>query len=321
MQAPRSYEEKEEVPASGKITELGVVAEGEEGTTWFVRLLVFATSISGILFGYDTGVISGALFTTGGDLGPGELLRSEVRLLIKRGKIEEARRVMGRIYAHANGEQVDLKIRVLNAAVKQSVEIADSTTLFPTNQSDSRELRQPTCPPSNLSGRPHSSIRRRLSGCLPSSYLGRSPTIIYPRQQVLSFALVNAPMASSYNHPYSSSAVPASFSTAFSANGSKFAVASQEGVVVVWDVGGTKPLKIIQTDKSRSSEGLSSGNGFASEWVFVSWDWTRNNGSAPGLGMRSIKFSPRGSGQEIMTFTEHILMMHVVDAHTFETEE
>ncbi|KAK7682499.1 hypothetical protein QCA50_014299 [Cerrena zonata] len=132
---------------------------------------------------------------------------------------------------------------------------------------------------------------------------------------------INAPMASSYNHPYSSSAVPASFSTAFSANGSKFAVASQEGVVVVWDVRSTKPLKVIQTDKSRSSEGLSSGNGSASGWVFESWDWTRNNGSAPGWGVRSIKFSPGGSGQEIMTFTEHTSMMHVVDARTFETEE
>lgn len=37
---------------------------------------------------------------------------------------------MSRIYARATGEQVDLKVRVLNAAVKQSVEIANSTTLF-----------------------------------------------------------------------------------------------------------------------------------------------------------------------------------------------
>ena len=93
--------------AAGEISELVVVAEGEERTTWFVWLLVFCSSISGLLFGaypihahnaaqhravsvcsqavtvanlslstragYDTGVISGALVTIGGDLGPAEL--------------------------------------------------------------------------------------------------------------------------------------------------------------------------------------------------------------------------------------------------------
>lgn len=52
MHTPSSYEENEEIKtASGEITELAVVAEGEERTTWFVWLLVFATSISGLLFG------------------------------------------------------------------------------------------------------------------------------------------------------------------------------------------------------------------------------------------------------------------------------
>ena len=46
-----SYEENQEVTESGEITELAVVAEGEERTTWFVWLLVFAASISGLLFG------------------------------------------------------------------------------------------------------------------------------------------------------------------------------------------------------------------------------------------------------------------------------
>ncbi|KAJ8496933.1 hypothetical protein ONZ51_g780 [Trametes cubensis] len=59
--------------ASGEISEALVVAEGEERTTWFVWLLVACASISGLLFGYDTGVISGALVTIGGDLGPAEL--------------------------------------------------------------------------------------------------------------------------------------------------------------------------------------------------------------------------------------------------------
>ena len=37
--------------AAGEVSELAVVAEGEERTTWFVWMLVFCTSISGLLFG------------------------------------------------------------------------------------------------------------------------------------------------------------------------------------------------------------------------------------------------------------------------------
>ncbi|KAF8965817.1 hypothetical protein BDZ97DRAFT_1757090 [Flammula alnicola] len=62
---------------SGEINELAVVAEGEERTTWFVWILVMCSTISGLLFGYDTGVISGALVTIGTDLGPEALSNSQ----------------------------------------------------------------------------------------------------------------------------------------------------------------------------------------------------------------------------------------------------
>jgi hypothetical protein len=134
----------------------------------------------------------------------------------------------------------------------------------------------------------------------------------------------------------SNNAVPASFSTAFSADGSKLAVASQDGVVVVWDVRSTKPLKVIQTDKERSS---STPTGSASGWIYDSpFDWGRSQARAPGWGVRSVKFSPKGVGREVLTFTEvcswvyvvdlysltlvqHTSLLHVIDATTFETEE
>ncbi|TCD64005.1 hypothetical protein EIP91_004673 [Steccherinum ochraceum] len=132
---------------------------------------------------------------------------------------------------------------------------------------------------------------------------------------------INTPSYLFNPNAYANSAVAASFSTAFSANGSKFAVASQEGVVVVWDVRSTKPLKVIQTDKSRRSE-RGSGNGAASGWIVDGpWDWSRGMGNAPGWGVRSVKFSPNAAGREVMTFTEHTSLVHVIDARTFETEE
>lgn len=107
----------------------------------------------------------------------------------------------------------------------------------------------------------------------------------------------------SYSH-YTNNTGPASFSTAFSQNGMKFAVASQEGVAVVWDVRSSKPLKVFETDKSRGKDRMPTGasSGFIYE---DTWDWSRGGSRAPGWGIRSIKFSPPGcDGKEIMTFTE-----------------
>jgi WD40 repeat protein len=111
---------------------------------------------------------------------------------------------------------------------------------------------------------------------------------------------------------YSSSSPAASFSTAFSADGSKFAIASQEGSVIVWDVRSSKPLKIFHTDKTRTSfskDGITNMNGNATGWLSDDpWDWSRGTSKAPGWGVRSVKFGGGGDcghpGREVMTFTE-----------------
>ncbi|KAH9947864.1 general substrate transporter [Amylocystis lapponica] len=80
----RSFDEVEDVERTldaGEIPEVAVVAEGEDRTTWFVWLLVACTSISGLLFGYDTGVVSGALVTIGSDLGPAQLSSGQKELI------------------------------------------------------------------------------------------------------------------------------------------------------------------------------------------------------------------------------------------------
>lgn len=129
-----------------------------------------------------------------------------------------------------------------------------------------------------------------------------------------------APSPSAYG-PVST--IPASFSTAFSPNGTKFAVASQEGMVVVWDVRSSKPFKVYESDKSRLPSWCRSGSGLASGYLYDDpWDWARGGARAPGWGFRCVKFNdPVGHGRELMTFTEHTSVLHVVDARTFETEE
>lgn len=111
----------------------------------------------------------------------------------------------------------------------------------------------------------------------------------------------------------SSSSLAASFSTAFNEDGTKFVVASQEGVVAIWDVRSTKPLKVYQTDKARQPGGAfgatgNIANGAASGYVSDDpWEWTRGSSKAPGWSVRSVKFGyggARHSGKEIMAFTE-----------------
>ena len=107
---------------------------------------------------------------------------------------------------------------------------------------------------------------------------------------------------------YSTSSLAASFSAAFSSDGSKFAVASQEGLVAVWDVRGmSKPIKVFQTNKTRVPRVPGVGNGGATGWLSDDpWEWTRGN-KAPGWCVRNVKFNGGDGarlGKEIMAFTE-----------------
>jgi len=134
-------------------------------------------------------------------------------------------------------------------------------------------------------------------------------------------------------HPlHGAGALPASFCTAFSPSGSKFAVASQEGMVAVWDVRSRKPMKVFTTDRSRAPPGgaggmARSGNratGAASGWLYEdSWDWTMPGHRAPGWGVRNVKFNSGIGGKEVMTFTEvrphqsSYPGVHIFDARTW----
>ena len=87
-------------------------------------------------------------------------------------------------------------------------------------------------------------------------------------------------------------------------------------------------MKVFQTDKMRGLGGgmerATIGNGSASGWLSDDpWEWTRGT-KAPGWCVRSVKFnSGEGArlGKEVMAFTEHTSLVHVVDARTFETHD
>ncbi|KLO07961.1 hypothetical protein SCHPADRAFT_1001276 [Schizopora paradoxa] len=140
------------------------------------------------------------------------------------------------------------------------------------------------------------------------------------------------------------------FSTAWNSDGSKFAVASQEGMVVVWDVRSGEPLPKARWETSRrdlkppeaartpattnSRSHPSVAMGTAEEELIPSaeehlqtlytsdpWVFVDSNVHAPAWGVRCVKFSKNISGQEVLVFTEHASFVHVIDADTFEKHD
>ncbi|KAJ7249188.1 hypothetical protein B0H12DRAFT_1122248 [Mycena haematopus] len=98
---------------------------------------------------------------------------------------------------------------------------------------------------------------------------------------------------------------------------SKYAVASQEGSVAVWDVRSTRPLKVFPTDKTRGCSAATTSTTWLSEDPV---EWSHRKSRGPGWSARNVKFGGR-PGRELMLFTEHTSLIHVIDARTFEAEE
>ena len=111
-------------------------------------------------------------------------------------------------------------------------------------------------------------------------------------------------LRSSPTHPPPPFRSLACFTTAWSADGLKFAVASQEGQLCVWDVRSARPLFTFWTTWRRNS----TGRHRLGEWEWedlggpIRTDDTTNNG--PDSGIRNVKFSAGEGGRELMVFTE-----------------
>ncbi|OCF36577.1 hypothetical protein I316_01828 [Kwoniella heveanensis BCC8398] len=144
----------------------------------------------------------------------------------------------------------------------------------------------------------------------------------------------------------------AGFSTAWSKDGRKFAVASQDGQVTIWDHRSSRPLAIFHTTAtkavesestdgpsftddvtaSRLSSSPSSSMSSGSGWNLVGPDTNNITLRDPITGVPSIgtstsgreaarvvKFSPEGSSRDLMVFSEENSNIHIIDAQTFHS--
>lgn len=101
---------------------------------------------------------------------------------------------------------------------------------------------------------------------------------------------------------YGCIAPPACFSTAWSADGSKFAAASQDGVVRVWDVRSGEPLPCGKWETGQGRSQLEAGE--SSSGRRRADDWNEQMGGAPPWGVRTLKFAKNASGREVLVCTE-----------------
>nr|XP_018263766.1 uncharacterized protein I303_03639 [Kwoniella dejecticola CBS 10117]OBR85924.1 hypothetical protein I303_03639 [Kwoniella dejecticola CBS 10117] len=142
-------------------------------------------------------------------------------------------------------------------------------------------------------------------------------------------------------------ATDAGFSTAWSKDGRKFAVASQDGQVTVWDHRSSRPLAIFHTSadtSTSSSDQPSFMNDISASHLSTSPTSSNSSGGwnvvgpegitlrdpitgTPRTGTstsgkeaaRVVKFSPEGSDRDLMVFSEENSNIHLIDAQTFHT--
>ncbi|CAK9786904.1 unnamed protein product [Cutaneotrichosporon oleaginosum] len=104
-------------------------------------------------------------------------------------------------------------------------------------------------------------------------------------------------------------ATDSGFSTSWSRDGRRFAVASQDGQVTVWDHRSSRPLAIFHT-QPQASRDTDLYHGSMEPPV----------GSQSGLeAARVVKFSPEGASRDLLVFSEELTRIHIVDARTFQT--
>ncbi|KAH8115849.1 hypothetical protein DFH11DRAFT_1582431 [Phellopilus nigrolimitatus] len=116
-------------------------------------------------------------------------------------------------------------------------------------------------------------------------------------------------------------APPACFATAWSADGTRFAAASQEGAVRVWDVRSGAPLAGAQWETARTGPPEFSTERNAGTGAGASPRWLEQAGAAPPWSVRALRFARTPGGREVLVFTEHVERVHVIDADTFETHD
>ncbi|CAO3677352.1 unnamed protein product [Umbelopsis vinacea] len=133
--------------------------------------------------------------------------------------------------------------------------------------------------------------------CLPTAVNGvtvspdgRHMVAVGDSSEIFVFNITNS---GEYFHTASISASKDSnFSCSWSQNSDKFAVASQDGTVNIWDVRSTIPLFTLGSKQSPNAKGAA----------------------------RCVKFSTSGA-VDLLAYTEHVSYVNIVDARNFSTQQ
>ncbi|KAG2178745.1 hypothetical protein INT43_001591, partial [Umbelopsis isabellina] len=133
--------------------------------------------------------------------------------------------------------------------------------------------------------------------CLPTAVNGvtispdgRHMVAVGDSNEVFLFNITNS---GEYVHTVSLSASKDSnFSSAWSQNSDKFAVASQDGTVNVWDTRSTIPLFTLGSKQSPNAKGAA----------------------------RCVKFTNMGA-VDLLAYTEHVSYVNIVDARSFDSQQ